>query len=106
MSAKESPNTVLIHLLGKEYQIACTPEQKQALTQAAEHLDEQMRNIRDHGKVIGLERIAVMAALNLSHDLLESKTQTQAASSDSKEGITRVNNKLDSALNRLKQLEI
>ncbi len=98
----ETANSVLIHILGKEYQIACPPEEEQRLVNAAQHLDTQMRKIRESGKVVGLERIAVMAALNLSHELLN----TSQNSSGSQEQLERVNHKLDSALQRLKQLEI
>ena len=102
----EPINSVTIHILGKEYQIACKPEEEQWLVNAAQHLDSQMRKIRETGKVIGLERIAVMAALNLSHDLLKIQHETADFSSGSQERLARVNHKLDSALQRLKQLEI
>ena len=67
MSANPS-QTVQIYLLGKEYQISCNDDNLAELKQAAQYLDTQMRSIRDTGKIIGLERIAVMAALNLSHE--------------------------------------
>lgn len=102
----ETARSVTIHILGKEYQIACPPEEKQNLAEAAEHLDNQMRQIRETGKVIGLERIAVMAALNLSHELLKIKSEKTQTSTGSREQLLRVNHKLDSALQRLKQLEI
>ena len=102
----EISNSVSIHILGKEYQIACPEDEQQGLIDAAQHLDNQMRDIRENGKVIGLERIAVMAALNLSHELLSTKTETTQISSGTEEQVTRVNHKLDSALQRLKQLEI
>ena len=60
----------MIEILGKEYPVACAPEQEQTLLAAAHNLDQQMRKIRATGKVIGLERIAIMAALNLSHEVL------------------------------------
>lgn len=102
MSA-ENARSVTIHILGKEYQIACPPEEKQNLARAAEYLDTQMRQIREGGKVVGLERIAVMAALNLSHQLLKIQSETANTSTGSREQMARVNHKLDSALQRLKQ---
>ncbi|HBQ41790.1 MAG TPA: cell division protein ZapA, partial [Halieaceae bacterium] len=64
-------NTVSVHILDKEYQVACPEDQQAELIISARYLDKQMRAIRDTGKVIGLERIAVMAALNISHELLK-----------------------------------
>ena len=102
----EADDSVAIHILGKEYQIGCPEEEQQGLIDAAQYLDNQMRTIREGGKVIGLERIAVMAALNLSHELLQIQSETTQTISGSQEQVTRVNHKLDSALQRLKQLEI
>ena len=63
-------DSVVVHLLDKEYRVACPPGERDNLISAARHLDDQMREIRE-SNVIGLERIAVMAALNLSHELLQ-----------------------------------
>lgn len=92
---KPSIGTVTVLILDKEYQVACPPEERTALLNAARELDGRMRAIRSSGSVIGLERIAVMAALNLSHDLLESQTKSQSADLD------RLQQKLDEALARL-----
>jgi len=62
-------NTVTVTILDKDYQVACPPDQERELVSAARHLDEAMRDIRATGKVIGLERVAIMAALNMSHEL-------------------------------------
>lgn len=62
--------TVTVNILGREYQVACPEEERDALERSARHLDEQMREIRNTGKIVGTERIAVMAALNLAHELL------------------------------------
>jgi len=59
---------VSLNILGKEYKIACAAEEQEALIRTAQELDRQMRKIRDTGKVLGTERIAVLAALNLAHD--------------------------------------
>lgn len=66
-----SAEAVLVRILDREYQVACPPQERDALTAAAKQLDDRMRAIRASGHVIGLERIAVMAALNLSHELLQ-----------------------------------
>jgi cell division protein ZapA len=70
--------TVFVKILDKEYQVACPREERQALLESAQLLDERMKSIRGSGAVIGLERIAVMAALNLSHELLQAKSGSPA----------------------------
>lgn len=70
--------TVFVKILDKEYQVACPREERQALMESAQLLDERMKAIRGSGAVIGLERIAVMAALNLSHELLQAKSSSPA----------------------------
>ncbi len=59
-----------VTILGRQFRVACTPDEKQDLLKAVDYLDTNMREIRDSGKVIGVERIAIMAALNLAHELL------------------------------------
>ncbi|ROR34632.1 cell division protein ZapA [Inmirania thermothiophila] len=66
----EAPIAVTVRILDREYRVACPPEEREALLTSARHLGERMREIRDSGKVVGLERIAVMAALNITHDYL------------------------------------
>ena len=68
--------TVRVHILDKDYQVACPAEQRDALVESARYLDQQMRAIRQSGKVIGLERIAVMAALNITHELIQRGEQS------------------------------
>lgn len=61
---------VRVNILGKEFQIACSPEERADLYASATLLDERMRAVRDAGRVVGVERIAVMVALNLAHEML------------------------------------
>lgn len=106
------PNTVNVTILDKSYQVACPPDQQADLASSASYLDSQMRSIRETGKVIGLERIAVMAALNISHELLRaSRSEENAAPeaaerAESEAAIRHLNNKLEEALNTLRQIEI
>ena len=67
---KDDTRIVKVSILDEEYEVSCPAHQQQELLLSAAHLDRQMRAIREAGKVIGRERIAVMAALNLSHGLL------------------------------------
>jgi cell division protein ZapA len=71
--------TVTVRILDREYQVACPPEEVDELTASARHLDRQMRTIRESGKVLGLDRMAVMAALNIAHEYLRLQN-TQATS--------------------------
>ena len=101
------PHTVTVKILEKEYQVACPQEQEAELVVSASYLDKQMRGIRDTGKVIGLERIAVMAALNISHELLRASEHSEAVvAAPPGESVGRLNRKLDDALYQLRQLEI
>lgn len=97
-----SNETVFVKILDKEYQVACPREERQALVESAQLLDERMKAIRGTGAVIGLERIAVMAALNLSHELLQSKNSNAGSSSAANHSdLLRLNEKLDRALSKL-----
>ena len=98
-------HTVTIGILDKSYQVACEPEQEEELQQAARDLDDQMRAIRSTGKVIGLERVAIMAALNLSHQVLSLKSGEQLDDSQEK-AIKGITSKIGEALFQLRQLEI
>ena len=70
---------VTINILDKEYVIGCPEGSEAELSAAAAQLDKKMREVRDGGKVLGMERIAVMTALNLSHELLLHNSQQQHA---------------------------
>ena len=103
-----SNDTVVVQILDKDYQIACPPGQQEALEKSARYLDKQMRSIRETGKVIGLERIAVMAALNISNELIQKggKAPRSSESKAKNDKLRRLNDKLEDALHRFRQLEI
>ena len=67
----QSPEPVSVVILDKKYQFACDPDQRSDLVEAARHLDETMSEIKDHGRLMSLERIALQAALNFSAELLK-----------------------------------
>lgn len=90
----KSPTTVEVTILDKDYLVACPPDQQDALRRAARYLDGKMREIRTSGKVFGAERIAVMAALNITYELLEDSSISSAASTL----LQAMNEKLDDAL--------
>ena len=102
-----SQNTVIVRILDKEYQVTCPPGQEAGLHQAAATLDKQMRDIRSSGKIVGLERIAVMVALNSTYELQQGGGQSEAAAIKvHNDALKRVNDKVEDALHRLRQLEI
>lgn len=101
-----SANTVTVNILDKDYQVACPPDQERALIEAARQLDKQMRSVRDSGKVIGLERIAVMVALNTTYELLNKGAPASETPSAGLEQVKKLGDKIDDALQRFRQLEI
>ena len=73
----EIKSPIKVHLLGKEYPIVCPQNEEHELLIAARYLDDKMRQIRDTGRVFGAERIAVMAALNITHEFIQSQQQNR-----------------------------
>jgi cell division protein ZapA len=71
--------TLDVNILGRDYKIACKESERAELMQAVTFLDRRMRDIRDQGKVSGPDRIAVMAALNITHDFLKARPARAAA---------------------------
>ena len=92
-----SNESIFVKILDKDYQVACPPGQEQALLESARTLDDRMRAIRSTGSVIGLERIAVMAGLNLSHELLDA-TQNATSQGLEEETLQKLSEKIDRAL--------
>ena len=89
-----------IRILDKEYQVNCKPEEREALELSAKLLDEKMEEIRRGSHIIGVERIAVMAALNLTHDLIRSE-KNAASNSQTAQVLQSINSKLSDALSDL-----
>jgi cell division protein ZapA len=110
MTRAAQNQTVTVNIMDKAYQVACPKEQQSDLIMSANYLDSQMRGIRESGKVVGLERIAVMAALNISHELLlASRRLEQQDGGEQHVADARyhqLNRKLDDALQQLRQMEI
>jgi cell division protein ZapA len=67
------PKALQINVMGREFRVACPENEQKELLEAVDYLNKKMDEIRDHGKVIGVERIAIMAALNIAHELLTTK---------------------------------
>src|SRR5258705_13763815 len=62
-----------VNIMGREFRVACTPDEQKALLEAVEYLNRKMQEIKDQGKVTGLDRVAIMAALNISHEFLTTR---------------------------------
>jgi len=97
---------VTIKILEKEYNVACPIEEKASLLASAELLNLKMREIRDSGKVVGLDRVAVMAALNIANDLLKAQGQDEELKNIVGLRIRAMREHLDSALGPAKQLTL
>jgi cell division protein ZapA len=97
---------VTVRILEKEYHVACPAEEKPALMASAELLNAKMREIRDSGKVVGLDRVAVMAALNLANELLRAQGQDEELKNIVGLRIRAMREHLDSALGPGKQLTL
>jgi cell division protein ZapA len=97
---------VTIRILEKEYNVACPAEEKPALVASAELLNHKMREIRDSGKVVGLDRVAVMAALNLANELLKAQGQDEELKNIVGLRIKAMREHLDTALGPTKQLSL
>jgi cell division protein ZapA len=94
-----------VSILGKQFSVACPDEERVALVAAAEYLDKKMRRIQDTGKVIGLERCAIMAALNISHELLDLR-RNMGMPEDFENKLKSLQHKIDSALQEQTELEL
>jgi cell division protein ZapA len=97
---------VSVRILEKEYQVACLPEERSELLDSAEFLNTKMREIRDAGSIVGLDRIAVMAALNLAHELLKIRGRGDAAETDVSQKIRQLRERVEGALTRGQQLDL
>ncbi len=85
-----------VNIMGRDFTVSCTDEERPGLINAVNFLDKKMRDIRHSGKIIGVERIAMMAALNLAHELLSSKSGGVDVG-DFKRRITSMQDQIDKA---------
>lgn len=97
---------VTVRILDKEYLISCDESEREQLHTAVTFLNMKMKDVKDGGKVIGSERIAVMAALNIAHELLAYKRQNADYTKTIDRTIQRLRDKLDGALTGDKRLEM
>lgn len=96
----DAMDTVTVQILGKEYKLSCPPDERDGLLQSAKLLDERMKGLKSGG-MIGLERIAVMAALNLGYELLQNKGKARNDSA----AVGRIDRLLSQADEELQAIE-
>lgn len=89
---------VSVRILDKEYQVACPADERTDLLDSAEVLNARMREIRDGGNIVGLDRIAVMAALNMANDLIHAEARDQALDGDFSERLKLISDRVDNVL--------
>jgi cell division protein ZapA len=96
MSAE--PKGLQINIMGREFRVACPDEDQRGLLDAVDYLNRKMHEIRDQGKVIGLERIAIMAALNIAHEFLSTKVGDNFDIAEIKRRMASMETVIDQAL--------
>lgn len=106
MSSGSATTAVDVHILDKDYRVACPDEEQSALVASANLLNSRMQEIRDGGKVIGSDRIAVMAALNLTHELLQQRNSREDLSHSITSRIRSLQEKIERALEDGQQMEL
>jgi cell division protein ZapA len=97
---------VSVRILDKEYQVACPPNERTDLLDSAEALNAKMLEIRDSGRVVGLDRIAVMAALNMANDLLHAKARDRLLEGDLSGRLKTISERVESVLGGSQQLDL
>jgi len=107
---------VVVTILGREYRVACPPSEKDGLLEAAAYLDAKMQDMRARGRTQGTENVAVMTALNIAHELLypQDSSVHDASGPDNNDAtneevsarLTRMQTRIEIAMNEMRQIEI
>jgi cell division protein ZapA len=100
----DGANTIEVTLLGRSYRVACEEGERESLMQAVAYLDGKMNEIRKAGKVVGAERIAVVAALNVAHELLSVRLAGGLDLGQAKRRINAIESKIDAAIAKQEKL--
>lgn len=96
---------VSVRILDKEYQVACPASERTDLLDSAEVLNAKMREIRDSGRIVGLDRIAVMAALNMANDLLQAQARDKVLEGDLSNRLKMIADRVENALGDTRQMD-
>jgi cell division protein ZapA len=95
---KQEQVPVTVRILDKEYVIACLPDEQDGLLGSARLLDRRMREVRQSGRVVGSDRIAVLAALNLTYELMTQRNQLQKSAAGMIERLQRLEERIERSL--------
>ena len=102
----EENNTLTVSIVGKDYQVACPAGEEESLREAAHYLHKLMESIRASGRVVGLDRVAVMAALNVSNELLQSKNSQVDSQTKVAAQVQKLSDRVADAISANKQMQI
>jgi cell division protein ZapA len=102
----EQSTAMQVKILDKEYQVNCPPADQEALIKSAQYLDENMRKIKGRGNIHGTEKIAVMAALNITHDMLRKNRMINDTRHSTEQQVKGLEDKIDMAIASSRQLEL
>lgn len=97
---------VTVHILDKEYRVACAPQEQEGLVESARLVDRRMREMRQSGRIVGADRIAVMAALNIAHELIQLRQHQVSPGESANSGqLGIIQQRLASALAKHRELD-
>ena len=99
-------HTLHVSILDRDYGVSCPPAEVDDLKNSARLLDERMREIRRSGKIVGVDRIAVMAALNIAHELIRAKSELEYYDRVTEKQLAKLNEKIEHALASARQLDL
>ena len=96
MSTSSEP--VALRLIDREFLIACAPEEREGLLESAAYLDRKMRELRANAKTPGFDRLAVVAAISVTHEFLALRKQHSGQDQSVGDGLAAIRRKLEAAL--------
>lgn len=102
---KADPVAVTINILDKEFRIACPEEERESLLRSAQYLNARMREVRESGKVVGIDRISVMASLNIVHELLQNRASLADYDHQVAPRLLALQNRIEHVLDKNRQIE-
>ena len=101
-----SDQPITLNILDKEYRIACPNGEEESLQASAHLLNTRIQEIRDNGKALGTDRVAVMAALNLAHEFINQKNSHERTANSMTNRVRTLKDRIDVALKDSQQLEL
>ena len=104
--SEDKLSRVSVRLLDREYQVACPVDERSDLLDSAEYLDTKMREVRDSGKVVGLDRVAVISALNIANELIKLRRNGGTLDVDLGARLKGLRERVELALEKGQQLEL